>query len=288
MLPKLHINEKVGDDEDDEGWYALELACRSKSPDILLLILTQPRVNLTLGNPFQEALVRVIGRGIRGSSWKIIEILLQKPFMPDQVNKISEGYQGVTPLLTAVHQKLYKSTELLCADSRTEVNAVAKDGTGYSALMIACRSGEFRMVHLLLRHPLIDVDMKDVRGNTALHLVVRHRDARCLRAFMHYFENHSPERKSLRMNVENYSGDRPLDIAIAASNSHQLLKIKALIWENGGRRGLPRDLRNALLRRATMKRLTKRIHKGFDDHITGVIGGFTGKHSLVETPTLKF
>ena len=279
MLPRLHINEKV------DGWYLLDLACRYKKSDILQLILARPRVNLTLGNPFHEALARGYDIRIRGSSWKIIEILLEQPFMADQVNK----YRGLrplvstmsTPLVSAIQQKLYKAAELLCADGRTEVNK--REQKDYNALMVACRSGDVNMVHLLLRHPRIDVDVKDAKGNTALHLVARHRDARCLNALIDYFENHSPERKVERMNVENNSGDTPLDIALRAGN----LAIQIDLYKHWGRRGLPRQLRDELSKRKAWSGLVDRIREGFSGTISDLIGGYAGTH-VSETPTLRF
>lgn len=289
MLPRLRIDLVVGYD----GWYPLDLACRYKRIGILMLILTHPHVNLTLGNPFQEALTR--GHGIRGSSWKIIQILLeQQQFTPEQVNHISEEDRGCTPLMTAVDQKLYIATELLLADTRTNVNAVInteddfyhRAWLGYSALMIACDSGEVRMVQLLLKHPHVDVDVKDVEGNTALHLVARHPNARCLNALIDYFENRSPERKGQRLNVQNKRGQTALDIA--RDGGKNTLTSAAILRENGGHVGIPIAEQRELSKRKAWRGLTRRLYKKpLPGGVAGLIGKFVGTH-VVETPPLKF
>ena len=292
MLPRLRINGMI---PDEEGWTPLEFACRYKKPAILQEILAHPHVNLTLGNPFQEALAR--GHGIKGNTLNIIKILLRQPFTPEQVNKISEVDRGCTPFMTAVNQTWsYEVARLLCADTRTDVNAVIhteddfyhRAWLGYSALMIACDKGDVRMVRLLLRHPRINVDLKDVEGNTALHLAVRARLAssepeRCLNALIGYFQNHNPENKNTRLNVQNNEGETPMDFAMLRNS----LAIQRIIHDAGGRRGLPRRLRDELRKRKAWRGLMDRLHLGFAGNISGRIGEYTG-NNVVETPSLKF
>lgn len=266
MLPNLRINRTI---PGEEGLYPLELACRYQNVDILQEILKYPGVDLTLGNPFQEAMyVDWDRRDYSIGSWRIIKILLEQPFTPEQVNKVNGmSRRGCTPLMVAIEKKMYKAAELLCADPRTDVNAAIQPvtpansyynhrPTGYTALMCACRNNDKRMVRLLLRQLKIKVVInkeykkedkkdelyvKDVEGNTVLHIVAFHQDTRCLNALIDYFGNHSPEKTRERMNVGNNKGETAFDIAKTRNS-----EIAAIILYYGGRPGIPTNVQRAL------------------------------------------
>ena len=59
-----------------------------------------------------------------------------------------------------------------CLSRGVDVNTVNVDGTGYSALMVACSSGSSAVVARLVQQPGLDVNYQDENGVTAAILAV--------------------------------------------------------------------------------------------------------------------
>ena len=100
-----------------------------------------------------------------------------------------KGDYGLTPLMVACQNGRVKMLKTLLAHPGIDLNA--RDESGLTAFMWACRRGHWNVVRLLLKQHLrsgnLDVDAKDVRGETAFMMACQYGHIDVVRRLLYSF-----------------------------------------------------------------------------------------------------
>jgi len=94
------------------------------------------------------------------------ETLLSNP--DTDVNR--PDMNNTTPLAAAIVEGFSGVVRVLCADSRTDINARCTRKINSTPLHTACSSGPVETVKILCASKRTDINARDVHGDTALHI----------------------------------------------------------------------------------------------------------------------
>lgn len=139
------------------------MACAYNGYDnALRLILKNKRcdVNLKSADGFTA-----LHFAVQQNSIKCAECILENK--NTNVNML-DACQQVTPLMLALSLKHFEIASLLISHSNTNINTTRIDG--YSALHLACISGNRKAVKLLLSRPDVDINLKSANAVTPIWL----------------------------------------------------------------------------------------------------------------------
>ena len=108
-----------------------------------------------LSNPLNESL--------RCKHLDCFDVLIERGLVPSQ----ARGSRNYTPLMYAITNELYEAVPILL-DKGVDVNAVSSSNH-YSALYLACLSGNYRLVRMLNSAATLRMDVRGPGQSTPIH-----------------------------------------------------------------------------------------------------------------------
>lgn len=235
-----------------KGQTPLWLACDSEEDTIVEELLTTPNIDVNRGaNDGSTPLTCLISDALHSSSGRTIDLLLAAEGI--DVNHPDDG----PPLWLACHSDRCHSLVKRLLRKGAEVNK--SNNKGLTPLMQACKSGSSRIVQTLLKRDDIVANNTDLLGETPLHIACLSGYEKVVQLLLQY----NPEQPSKRISVnkENLLLQTAMDMVCFRSdlnveqkkNRKRIKRIAALLWRAGGRRGMPRIVREELQKRATLR-----------------------------------
>ncbi|KAI6753602.1 hypothetical protein HG531_005771 [Fusarium graminearum] len=145
----------------------ISAAVRSGHIEIVERLLRNSEFNINIKNQNGETL---LFHAVRRDGESIVKLLLAV----DDVEVDSMNKYGSTPLSHAVSFEFEGIAKLLIGSGKVNANINARFGNGgETLLMIAASHGTEGVVRALLKSGLVQVDARDVNGNTALIKAIR-------------------------------------------------------------------------------------------------------------------
>ena len=246
----LHINPTLSD-----GGTPLFIASQNGHVNVVYALLshTATQVNRALLTGAAPLFVAA-----QNGHTKVVNALLSHQDI--QVNVAMKD--GATPLFIACQNNRREVVQILLTRTK-EVNINQASRTGATPLFIACELGHFDIVKLLLTCPDININQALHNGRTPLMAATKLGHV----AIVHLLLGMA----AIDVTKEEKNGLTVLDVAIGVKQ----MTIGALIWEKGGRQGLPSLLKKELSKRtynatyglATITNETPRIiHQTWKTH----------------------
>jgi E3 ubiquitin-protein ligase mind-bomb len=134
----------------------------------------------------------------------VVDVLCAR--FPDQTHA---KYKGTTALHVALHQGHLKVAERLLA-AGIPPGEVARDDTGDSWLHYCAYGKQADGIELVMARRLQDVNVRNEKGSTALHVAVMLQDEKCVRTLL---------RHSVDVNAADADGDTALHEAVARDSA---------------------------------------------------------------------
>ena len=157
-------NEEAKSKKNAAGETAVHLACRlgyTEILDVLLQCGCPVDIQTDIGSPIHCALHAVLKNYI--STEGGIDLVLKIIHAGCDVNKVDRG--GKTALFVAAENGNYQCCEILIS-AGAEISVT--DSNGFTPLYTAVIGGNLTCVKILLNAPLVDTNVKDGAGRTAL------------------------------------------------------------------------------------------------------------------------
>ena len=90
--------------------------------------------------------------------------------------KVEDYFRFFTKLYNAVNENNIKLVESLLLNKDVDPNRILLSNSIEFPLHLACDNNNFEIVRLLLKHPLININILNLYGETALHMVCKKKD----------------------------------------------------------------------------------------------------------------
>ncbi|KAJ0117399.1 hypothetical protein J7T55_003813 [Diaporthe amygdali] len=167
--PDVNLNKLVN------GKALLHAVCRQSKVDVLDLLLQSPHINVNIrdGHKSQTPLHVAVTQGTLSSVEQLLNVAEIDVQAEDADGYIAVHYAANSAMPTADTWSLEKEIKdysrvflQLCRDGA--VNAKTPERRG--PLHLAAEAGNIPALNVLLAQPDLDINMKDVHGDTALHL----------------------------------------------------------------------------------------------------------------------
>ena len=197
--PNIDINAT-----NTNGESPLILACINNHVNMVRFLTQNPNIDI-------NAITRSINKACKSSYMEIFKILLNHPNL--DINATENGW--MTHLHFACISGNVKAVELLCQHRYIFVNA--QDMDGHTPLIKVCfqkpsndenaidfNERLIKILKILFKHP-IDVNVKDSKGNTALHYACEGGTLDVVKFLLVL--------PSINVNMLNSTGESPMDIA---------------------------------------------------------------------------
>lgn len=172
---------------DDRGNTAIHHAVLRRKAKCLELLLAYARRNgVAVSTPNRDGatplmlavatnsltMVKLLLSGLHGVALRDVVLQVHKP-------------SGATAMHMACTDKAdHRVVRWMCAHDRAATFINARSACGSSPLALACRCGNAKAVFELLRHPFIDVTMRNAAGDTCAHAAAAEPTGRCLRLLL--------------------------------------------------------------------------------------------------------